>query len=205
MSQGFTLYGRQGAGSLASQILLEEAGADYKMVWVDAAMGESAEYRRIAPTGKIPALVLPDGNVLFESAAICLYLAEIFPAAGLAPAPGSVAHAKFLQWMMFIATSLYGAIHRVYYAPRYSASDNGDGVKAVALAEYEGYFALIEVQLSPYLLGETLSAADIYLFMLASWHPDGQTVLTDRYPKLGALLAEIAARPAVARVLAAQG
>jgi glutathione S-transferase len=200
---GYTLYGRKGAGSLAAQFVLEETGQPYETVWVDDAMAADPGYRRINPTGKIPALGLPDGSSIFESAAIVIHLAETNPATGLAPPPGTPEHARFLQWMLFLATGLYGAALRYYYAPRYTTGGDGEGVKAAAAADFDRHLEIAEAHLAPHLLGETLSAADLYLFMLASWHPEGEAAVRTRFPRLGALAAALAARPAIARVLAA--
>jgi glutathione S-transferase len=203
MGSGYTLYGRPGAGSIAPQILLEELGTPYEIVWVDHAAALAPAYRRICPTGKVPALGLPDGSAIFESAAICIHLTDAHPGCGLAPTPGTAAHARYLQWMLFLATGLYDAALRIYYAPRFTAADDSSGVKSAGLAEYEGHLALIEQHLQSGLLGDAVSAADIYLFMLAGWHPDGEAAVRARFPKVDALCARIAARPAVERVMAA--
>jgi len=203
MSRGYTLYGRSGSGSVAPQILLEELGVPYVIVWIDHDAALAPAYRRICPTGKVPALGLPEGGAIFESAAICIHLGDAHPGCGLAPYPGTVAHARFLQWMLFLASNVYGAILRVYYSPRFTTAGDSSGVKSAALTEFDGYLALVEENLASGLLGDAISTADIYLFMLAGWHPDGEEAVRARFPKLGALCARIAARPAVARVLAA--
>jgi glutathione S-transferase len=203
MSNGYTLYARSGSGSIAPQILLEELGEPHTVVWVDADAAAAPAYRRICPTGKVPALGLPDGSALFESAAICIHLTDTHPGSGLAPAPGTSAHAQYLQWMLFMATGLYETALRIFYAPRYSTADDSAGVKAAALAEFEGQLALVEARLAPGLLGDAISAADIYLFMLVGWHPDGEAAVGARFPRIAALCARVAARPVVARVMAA--
>jgi glutathione S-transferase len=203
MSTETTLYGRAGAGSIAPQIILEELGVPYEMVWVDHDAALAPAYRRICPTGKVPALGLADGGAIFESAAICIHLTDSHPGCGLAPAPGTAAHARYLQWMLFLATSLYDAALRIYYAPRYTVADDPSGVYSAALAEFDGGLALVEQHLSPGLIGEAVSAADIYLFMLVGWHPEGEAAVRARFPKVGALCARIAGRPAAERVMAA--
>jgi len=202
MGSGYTLYARSGAGSIAPQILLEELGVPYVTVWVDQGAALEPDYLRICPTGKVPALGLPGGSAIFESAAICIHLTDTHPGCALAPAPGTAAHAQYLQWMLFLATSLYDSVLRIYYAQRYTTADDSSGVKSAALAEFESYLALIEERITSGLLGDELSAADIYLFMLAGWHPDGEPAIRTRFPKVGALCARIAERPAVVRVMA---
>jgi glutathione S-transferase len=203
MSKGYTLYGRAGSGSVAPQLILEELGIPYEVVWVDQNAAAEPAYRRICPTGKVPALVLPDGSAIFESAAICIHLTDAHSGSGLAPAPGTASHARYLQWMLFLATSLYDAALRIYYAQRYTAGGDREGVKAAAISEFERHLALVEQHLpNGGLLGDAVSAADLYLFMLAGWHPEGDGAVRERFPRIGALCARIAARPVVQRVMA---
>ena len=118
----YTLYGRAGAGSLAPQIVLEEIGVPYQSVWIGRSPAEVEEFRRINPAGKIPSLVLPDGTAVSESAAILIHLTEAHPAADLAPAAGSSAHARFLQWMVFLSANVYETALRYFYAERYATA-----------------------------------------------------------------------------------
>lgn len=207
MSTEYVLYGRQGGGSIAPQFILEELGVPYTMEWIDsdAASDPTSEYRLICPTGKIPALRLPDGSCMFESAAICIHLASVHGAAHLAPMPGTTDHARFLQWMSFLATSVYGSVLRFYYSQRFTTQPDAtsvDGVQEAALKEFDAHLALLESQISGFVLGVTFSAADLYLYMLCGWHPNEYEGIKERFPKLGALCDFVAARPAVQRVMA---
>ncbi len=182
----YRLYGRRGGGSLAPQILLEEIGAPYELIWVNNAAADLEALRGINPAGKIPALVLPDGTAVAESAAILIHLAHAHPAAKFAPAPGSTAHARFLQWMIFLSANVYEAVLRYYYAERYSTAGPGAApeIKAQALADFTAHLERVHGELSPYVLGEQLSAADPYLHMLAGWYPEDASPLTTRLPRL---------------------
>src|ERR1700694_406569 len=97
----YRLYGRQGSGSLAVQVALEEIGVPFERIWIASEPGAVAKFREINPTGKVPALALPDGTLMFESAAILIHLSLVHPAAALAPPPGTTQHALFLQGMAF--------------------------------------------------------------------------------------------------------
>src|ERR1700684_2302645 len=121
MSKSFTLYGRPGSGSFAVQVALEEIGAPYERIFIGQEPADAARLREINPTGKVPALVCPDGTLLFESAAILIHLALLNPGAKLAPPPGTSRHALFLQWMVFLSANLYEAVLRIYYSARYSS------------------------------------------------------------------------------------
>jgi glutathione S-transferase len=182
----YTLYGRRGAGSLAPQILLEEIGAPYEVVWISKSPADLEILRRVNPAAKIPSLVLPDGTAVAESAAILVHLTAAHPEAGMAPPAGSSQHALFLQWMVYLSANLYEAILRYYYAERYSTAGAGaaPAIKAQALADYAAHLERIHRELSPYVLGAAYSAADPYLHMLAAWYPEAERPLAARLPKL---------------------
>src|SRR5256886_16938494 len=76
----------------------------FRSLWVGRTPAELETFRRINPAAKVPALVLPDGTAVFESAAILIHLTNAHPAADLAPVVGSTAHARFLQWMLFLSS-----------------------------------------------------------------------------------------------------
>jgi glutathione S-transferase len=197
MSSCYRLYSRQGAGSLAPQMVLEEIGAAYELVWISKAPAEIEAFRRISPAAKIPVLVLPDGTVVSESAAMLIHLTNAHPAAALAPVTGSSAHALFLQWMVFLSANAYEAALRYFYAARYSAAGDAAAaqIKSQALADWTRHFEVVHAALSPYVLGAQLSAADHYLYMLASWYPPDDPALA-RLPKLGQHTELMRLRPA---------
>ena len=182
----YKLYGRPNSGSLAAQIVLEEIGAPYEMIWVGRAPADLEALRQVNPAGKVPALVLPDGTAVFESAAILIHLTLAHPAANLAPLVGSAAHARFLQWMLFMSSNVYESVLRCYYPERYSTNGQtaANEIKHQAVADYARHLELIHGALSPYVLGEKLSAADPYLHMLAAWYPGDVAALHARLPKL---------------------
>jgi glutathione S-transferase len=194
----YRLYGRSNAGSLAPQIILEEIGAAYELIWIGNTPADLEALRRINPAGKVPSLVLPDGTAVAESAAILIHLTDAHPAAGLAPPSGSSAHARFLQWMVFLSANLYDAVLRYYYPERYSTAGAGaaPAIQAQALRDYTAYLERMEGELSPYVLGDRLSAADPYLHMLAAWYPEGAPPLAPRLPKLARHAELMRARPA---------
>ena len=195
MGSAYQLYGRPNSGSLAVQIVLEEIGAPYELLWVGRDPAAVEAYRRINPTGKVPALLLPDRTPIFESAAILIHLTGAHPEANLAPAVGTSSHARFLQWMTFLSANAYEAALRLYYPERYSTAGQAaaGAIKEQAAADCERHFSLIHESLSPYVLGSSRSAADAYLHMLVSWFPDS---LLTRLPKLARLAELMRERPA---------
>jgi glutathione S-transferase len=201
MKKPLTLYGRSGSGSFAVQVALEEIGVPYECVWVGQEPAEIERLKEVNPTGKVPALVLPDGTPMFESAAILIHLALQNPGANLAPQPGTAAHARFLQWMTFLSANLYEAVLRIYYSERYSARGEADSavIREQGTADFLRDAALIARSLQPYVLGAEYSIADPYLYMLAGWYPD-KSQLATRLPALAAHSKLVMARPAVAKV-----
>jgi glutathione S-transferase len=182
----YKLYGRRGAGSLAPQILLEEIGATYELIWISKSPADVGVLRRVSPVAKIPVLLLPDGTVVSESAAILIHLTNAHPETGLAPVIGTSAHARLLQWMVFLSANVYEAVLRFYYSQRYSAAGAAAApqIKVQALRDWTNQLEFVHAALSPYLLGETLSVADIYLHMLANWYAQEERELASRLPKL---------------------
>jgi len=200
----YKLYWSPGSGAFAAQAALEEANAGYERVTVDLEAGEqrSDEFLALNPRGQVPALVLPDGTVMTESAAMVLHIADCYPWAGLLPPPGDPDRARVYRWLVFAVANLYEADLRYFYPERYTTDEAGvAAVKAAGLRDMDRAFGLVEAALGgdPHLLGEIFSAADLYLLMLAYWHPERQA-LFERCPGLARLCAEVRARPAIERI-----
>jgi len=194
----YELYGRANAGSLAPQIVLEEMGAPYELIRVGRDQAALESLRQINPAGKVPVLVLPDRTPVFESAAILIHLTDAHPRAGLAPPAGSTEHARFLQWMLFLSSNVYEAAMRSYYPERYSTAGAAAAtqIREQALIDYARHLELIHCALSPYVLGERLSAADPYLHMLTGWYFGDAAALNARLPKLARHAELLRRRPA---------
>jgi len=198
----YKLYGRQGSGSLAVQVALEEIGAPFERIWIANEPDAVARFREISPTGKVPALALPDGTLMFESAAILVHLSLAHPAAGLAPPPGTSEHALFLQWMTFMSANAYEAVLRAYYPDRFSTRGalDAEPIREQGTRDFLGHLELLSRSLRPFVLGARYSIADVYLYMLASWYPGGKDQLYTRLPPLGAHANALSLRTAVSTV-----
>ena len=92
--------------------LLEEIGEPYELIELAGAQRRSAEHLQRHPLGRVPALELGDGTTMFESAAICLQLADLNPTSGLIPPLGSAARALVYQWVMFAVAELEAPLFR---------------------------------------------------------------------------------------------
>lgn len=202
----YTLYGRSGSGSDIVRMVLEEIAVPYDFVAIGRDRAEVERYRGLNPTGKVPALRLPHGPVLFESAAICLHLAAVHPEARLGPAPGTLDHARFLQWMVYLSANLYECALRIYYSDRYSraGASAAEGIKQQASLDFLEILGTLVPSLSPFVLGREISAADYYLYVLGSWYPEGREPLHKKWPALAQHTQLLAARASVRKFAADQ-
>lgn len=149
-----------------TRVLLEELGAPYEMHVMNMKKGENRmpEFLAINPLGKVPCISV-NGTVVTEQAAIALYLADLFPEAGLAPALTAPQRGTYVRFMMFYNACFEPAlIDR--YLKREPASKND-----TPYADYETMLDLLRVQLSkaPFLTGETMTAADILWGVAFDW------------------------------------
>jgi glutathione S-transferase len=199
----YKLYWAQGSGAMAPQALFEEIGAEYEKIVIDIEKEEhkSAAFLSVNPMGQIPALVLPDGTLMTETAAMLAHIVDRYPEAKLAPPAGSADSARFLRWLFFLASNVYPTVLRFYYSDRYSTDPSAaEGIKAAAEADLNEQFKILEDALDPgpYLVGEAFSAADILLWMLIQWHPDPPQ-LFEEAPRVERFSGLLQARPAIAR------
>lgn len=205
----YQLYYSPGKASLAPHMLLEEIGADYELRFVDtdANAHNSPEYLKLNPNGRIPTLV-DDGFVLYETAAICLHLADRHPEANMVPALGSTQRAAFYQWLIYLTNTLQTELITYFYSERLADDEAmAASVKAHAEQRIGTMLDLIEARLAsggPYLLGERFSAVDPYLLMLGRWTRSMAHPARAR-PHFGRYLETIAARPAILRTFTAEG
>jgi len=194
----------------APHMVLEELGLQYDLILVDRQNNaqKSNEYLKINPNGRIPTLV--DGQlVMFEAAAIVLYLVDKHPEAGLAPKVGTPERGKFYQWLTFLTNSLQEELMIWQYPDRLTGGDAmaTEVVKVGAEKRAGAYLDVIERHLKthgPLFLGETLSAADFYLVMLARWARPMNNPPRSR-PAIAMLLDKVSALPAVRRAYEREG
>ncbi len=199
-----TLYYYPGNASMAPHMVLEEIGAPFELRLVDRTKDahKDAAYLRLNPNGLIPAFV--DGDlVLFESAAICLHLADRHPAAELAPELGTTERAQLYKWLIHLTNTVQAELITYFYPER--MADHAAAVaqvRAHAETRVSAMFDRIEAALAasgPYLLGARFSVADLYLLMLARWTRGMANPARNR-KALHRLLDRLIKRPAVQRV-----
>lgn len=192
------LYGSPSTASLVVHWLLIELNVDFelRMLDFDRQQQKAPDYLALNPQGRVPTLLM-DGQVLTESAAIVLHLADLHPQAGLAPAPGSPARAAYYRWMFFSAYTLMPAYRAWFYPDEPAGTANVEAVQEHARVFLEKAWSQIDQHLAtqgPYLLGERCSAADFVLTMLMRWSRN-MPRSTDDWPALKTLAARMKALP----------
>lgn len=195
------LFFSPGACSLASHIILEEIGKPYETEQVDLRAKKTAsgdDYLAINPRGAVPALELAPGTVLTQGAAILQHLGEQSGVPAFKPESGSIGRARLQEALGFI-----GDLHKAFgglFKPNLSEED-----KAGVVAEITRRMNQLEAMLpadGAFMLGE-YSQADAYAFTVLSWNRG--LIDTAGFPRINALVAAVAARPATQAALKAEG
>mgnify|MGYP001287472701 FL=1 len=197
------LYYAPGACWMTPHIVLNELGLPYEAVKVDlktktVAGGDS--FVKINPKGYVPAIELDDGRHLTEVAAIVLYLADLKPEAGLAPANGTFERYQLVEWLTFISSEIHkgmGTLFNPTVSPDW---------RQASIDRLNNRFDWLSKQLDgkPYLMGDAFTIADAYLFNILSWARLVKFDL-DPWPTLGDYAGRIGARPAVIETLKSEG
>jgi glutathione S-transferase len=197
------LYFSPGACSMSPHIVLREAGLSFDLVQANLRthqLADGSDYYAINPKGSVPVLELDNGQRLTEGPAIVQYIADQVPASNLAPAAGTLARYRLMEWLNFITSELHKG-----YSPLFNPA-TPDAYKAMARERLSGRLAWVDGQLAgqSYLMGDTFTVADAYLFTVANW--SGLVgVETQQLANLTAFMGRVGARPAVQAVLKAEG
>jgi glutathione S-transferase len=197
------LYYSPGACSLSPHIALREAGLPFDLVMASTKthkLADGTDYYTINPKGYVPLLELDDGQRLSEGPAIVQYIADLAPASGLAPAAGTMARYRLIEWLNFISTELHKS-----YSPLFNPAMPEEG-KAVYRGRLKGRYKYVNEQLEgrSFLMGDAFSAADPYLFTVTTWAPRVGLEIPG-LANLQAYMARVGARPAVQAALRAEG
>ena len=197
------LYYSPGACSLSPHIALREAGLSFDLVLASTKtkkLQDGSDFYAINSKGSVPVLELDNGERLTEGPAIVQYIADLAPAANLAPAAGSMARYRLQEWLNYITSELHKG-----FSPLFNPATPED-YKPVARAALMARFTWINAQLEgkQYLMGDQFTVADAYLFVVSNW---GQYVGVDvsGFEHLVAFRARVAARPAVQEAMKAEG
>ena len=200
----FKLYYAPGTCALASHIALEEAGAAYTTERLDFKNNQqnSAEYLKVNPKGRVPALVT-DRGVLTETPAMLAFIAQSFPAAKLAPSD-AFAFAQAQSFNSYLCSTVHINHAHKMRGPRWATEESSFAdMKRKVPQTMAACFALIERDMvkGPWVMGEQFTVCDPYLFTLAGWL-EGDSVDISTLPKVADHRKRMADRPAVQKALA---
>lgn len=194
------LYLTPGTCSMASNIALHEAGIPFELVKVDkrTKRANGIDFLTINPKGYVPALQLDDGQVLTENVVVLQYIADLNPAAKLAPPVGTMERWRLQEWLSFINSEVHKS-----FSPLFS-SEAPEDMKTYARNILAKRLAYVEKALgdNKYLMGEQFTIADAYLSTVLGW---GSHVAVDIGPRLKAYLDGVRARPHVIEAMTAEG
>lgn len=200
MDKPFTVFGAAGSGSVPVEAALTLLGLPYEVVDAPAWEKDAAVQARIAavnPMRQIPALVLPGGEIMTESAAILTWLADRHPDSGLAPAVGDRKRPAFLRWMSFVSASIYSQ-YWLRDDPSRLAKDEAaqDYLLRRSTQRIADCWAMMDAQVEPgrYILGDTLTVLDLYVTVVSRFRPRRQRFYAVA-PKMAEVVKRIDADP----------
>lgn len=194
--------------SMAAHFILEALAVDYQLIKVDREKNahKADVYLALNPAGRIPTLV-HDELVLFESAAICSYLAERHPEAQLIPEITNPQRAKYLQWTAYLTNTLQTELMLYFYPERHTTNpQNSDSIVAAQTERIQNALQILDNALSNqrYLLGDKLSICDYFFFMLCVWADEINTPPL-AFQHLNRYLKLLAQRPEIIQVCEKEG
>jgi GST-like protein len=172
----FTLYGRPGWGSVLAEAQLDWYGFAYRFETLDD-LFQSADARAVLapvnPIAQIPTLILPDGTVMTESAAITLHLAEIAARDRLTPEIGDPRRPGCLRWLIFIVANIYPTFTYGDDPARFVTVEAARAPFRASIDAYrERLWRVVEQAASqPWFIGEAISAIDIFIAVMTRWEP----------------------------------
>ena len=197
------LYYAPGACSQAVHIMLHEAQLEHTSERVDLRGKRTAsggDYWEINPKGAVPALELGNGEVLTENAAILQYLGDLSGNSALLPPVGDLRRYRVLEWLNFIATELHKGFGPLWNPA--SSEEAKQGARDMLAKKFD--YAEKTLGAGPFVMGQQLTIADPYLFVMLGW-TGHHGIDLQRWPGLVAYAERMRERPAVQLVLRAEG
>jgi glutathione S-transferase len=204
MASFMKLFYAPGSSSLLPHIALHEAGLPFEPVRIDEdtkIISGGGDYRSVNPRGYVPALVLDDGTLLTEGAAIVQYIADLVPGKRLAPPSGTIERVKLQAWLNFFASEM----HKGGFSPLFYKGVPEEG-RDVFRARLMARFTHLDEHLSSneYLMGRDYSVVDVHFFVVSNWASWVNFDLS-RYSAVLAHRQRIGSRPAVIAALKTEG
>ncbi len=197
------LYYSPAACSLSPHIVLKEVDLACDLVKVDlqsATTEDGGDYKKINPLGYVPVLEMDNGEIMLEGPAIVQYLADLAPEKNLAPPRDSFERYRLQEWLNFLSSELHKTFGALF----------NPGLDEKAQAVFKDLIRqrldelVHRMEGNEYLMGDTFSVADAYLFTILGWAPFVQFDLSP-WPTLGEYQGRIGSRPAVQAALKEEG
>jgi GST-like protein len=202
----FIIFGDKGSGAFSAEAALAEVGAPYEFKTISLEKNEqrSPEFLAINPSGKMPAVRLPEGLMLTESLAILLTVADHFPNARLLPPQASPNRGTAYRWLAFMAAEIYPMVEISDYPERFApAGEQAEALREKARERIRDRLVIVERQVAgPWFLPSGFSILDIYAAMFSRWRGSiGRDWPVDQnIPNLLALAAAVSERERIAPV-----
>ena len=192
-----TLFGARGSGAVAVEAALRIIGRPYRLIeaytWDQDDPDSGDQVLAANPMRQVPALVLPGGEVLTESAAILIWLAEQHPESRLGPEPGEPARGQFLRWMSFVSAAIY-SLYWVKDDPSRLAPlpESQPLLEQRVLERIADCWGMMERQVSPgrYILGDQLTVLDLYVATVSRFRPR-RTKFYEVAPRMGEVVRRV--------------
>ncbi|MGD0191102.1 MAG: glutathione S-transferase family protein [Rhizomicrobium sp.] len=202
----YTIFGDLRSGAFSAEAALSEAGAPYEFQVVSLDRHEQKEPKFLAvnPSGKVPALRLPEGQIVTESAAILLTVADHFPNARLLPPSADAARGQAYRWLAFMASEIYPMVEISDYPERFvPAGDDAKALRTRVKDRIRERLTIVDRNVAgPWLLESGFSILDIYAAMFTRWRGSvGKEWLDgDNIPRLQHIARALSLRPKIAPV-----
>jgi glutathione S-transferase len=202
----FIIFGDKGSGAFSAEAALAEVGAPYefKIISLEKNEQRSPEFLAINPSGKMPAVRLPEGQILTESLAILLTVADHFPNARLLPPQASPERGTAYRWLAFMAAEIYPMVEVSDYPERFAPDgEQAEALRRNARERIRDRLLIAERQVAgPWFLPSGFSILDIYAAMFSRWRGSiGRDWPVDqKIPNLLALAKSVSERERIAPV-----
>ena len=193
----YKLYGIPYLGSMAIELLMEDASIKYDVVFPTPEERNSEEFKKISPRGLVPVLITPSGQSIFEGPAIINFLLETHETNLIAPI-GNPDRAMCFQWLSFLSTALLNANNRFFFSDRYGTTEIV--IKEKAVSDRKDCFDILEKHVDAFLSGKTCGIADFYFYVLMNWDDNKADELAKR-PNLEKIFNQVNQKTSVQKVL----
>ncbi|MDM0040664.1 glutathione S-transferase family protein [Variovorax sp. J22G21] len=205
----YTLYGAPGSGATPVHAALTLIGAECTAIDVSPWEGEHERNKLtvVNPLQQVPALVLPSGEVMTESAAILIWLGDRYPEAQLCPAPDDPLRARYLRWMVYVPAAIYSMYWVRDEPSRLTPEAAAQATMLTRTAErIAECWHLMDAQLqgdTPWLLGDRIGMLDLYVAVVSRWTP-GRARFYREAPRMAEVVRRVDAEPRLADFWAAR-